>query len=224
MGLREGLPLLEGPVSSGPGRKRPPLCQLARTPSPPGSPGVQVRTVRSQSLAHGPLGQRVAELGLLEDSLLLGVPAVGFESRALSFDPAVGPSGSVPWLLVGEGTAVCRQHGSVGRWGAGHVPGDGASDGATGRGTGGRREVSPGPPDPKPPRVSAPCAPPGCGARVGRSPRVCALGDRLAVTCRSCWLNGSHASTAGVRAGSCDGWLCWGSCGCYVWAPLWAAP
>lgn len=178
MGLREGLPLLEGPVSSGPGRKRPPLCQLARTPSPPGSPGVQVRTVRSQSLAHGPLGQRVAELGLLEESLLLGVPAVGFESRALSFDPAVGPSGSVPWLLVGEGTAVCRQHGSVGRWGAGHVPGDGASDGATGRGTGGRRKVSPGRPRPQ----ASPCVgsvrPPGVWCSCGQVPACLCPGEQ----------------------------------------------
>lgn len=170
VGLREGLPLLEGPVSSGPGRKMPPLCQLARTPSPPGSPGVQVRTVRSQSLAHGSLGQRVAELGLLEDSLLLGVPAVGFESRALSFDPAVGPSGSAPWLLVSEGTAVCRQHGSVGRCGAGHVPEDRASDGTTGRGTGGRREVSPGPPRPQASLCVGSMRPPGVWCARGQVP------------------------------------------------------
>lgn len=163
-GPAERLPLLEGPVSSGPGRKRPPLCQLARTPSAPGSPGVQVRTVR-------------AELGLLEDPLPVRGPCCGIRVRdAHSFDPAVGPSGSVPWLLVGEGTAVCRQHGSVGRWGAGHVPGDGASvGGATGRGTGGSWEVSPGPPPtPSLPVCRLRAPPPGCGARVGRSPHVCA--------------------------------------------------
>lgn len=201
-------------MSSGPGRKRPPLCQLARTPSAPGSPGVQVRTVR-------------AELGLLEDPLPVRGPCCGIRVRdAHSFDPAVGPSGSVPWLLVGEGTAVCRQHGSVGRWGAGHVPGDGASvGGATGRGTRGSWEVSPGPPPtPSLPVCRLRAPPPGVWCARGQVPACLCPGDGLAVTCRSCWLNGSCASAPGARAGGCSRWLCWGSCGCCVWAPRWAAP
>lgn len=165
-----------------------------------------------------------AELGLLEDPLPVRGPCCGIRVRdAHSFDPAVGPSGSVPWLLVGEGTAVCRQHGSVGRWGAGHVPGDRASvRGATGHGTGGSWEVSPGPPLTPSLPVCRLCAPPRGVVRAWAGPRMSVPG--FAVACRSCWLNGSRASAPGVRAGGCSRWLCWGSCGCCVWAPRWAAP
>lgn len=104
------------------------LHSASCTPSPHGRPGVSVRTVRSQSLAHGPPARRWLSWASWKALCLSGVPCCGIRSRgAHSFDPAVGPSGSVPWLLVGEGTAAgsTAQEAGAGR----HVPGDGASDG-----------------------------------------------------------------------------------------------
>ena len=105
VGLREGLPLLEGPVSSGSGRKRPPRCQLHS--QPPQSPwGISENSEVSVPCPWSS-GQRVAELGLLEGSLPVGGSLLQDPNQgAHSFDPAVGPSGSVPGLLAGEGAAA----------------------------------------------------------------------------------------------------------------------
>lgn len=185
-------------------------------PSPHGSPGVSVRTVRTQSLARGPPARGWLSWASWKALCLSGVPCCGIRVRgAHSFDPAVGPSGSVPGLLVGEGTAA----GSTAQEaGAGQ-----ATSPETGPQTGSHRLWYPGraggEPCPTPLR-----APLGCGACVCGPLRVCALGDRLAVACRSCWLKGSRASAPRARAGGCGGRPCWGSCGCCAWAPRWAAP